>query len=659
MAQTEAVAPGHADSAAPAAGTAYPEKQASRPGEGAEGHHKAGFWTLALGSVGVVYGDIGTSPLYALKESVAAATAGGPVTREIILGILSLILWSLILVVTIKYVVILLRADNNGEGGTLTLVALAQRALGHGPGRGRKVLLLGAVGAGLFYGDAVITPAISVLSAVEGIKVATPAFTDYVVPITLAVLVGLFMVQSRGTGKVATFFGPVMALWFVTLALTGGWHIADDPGVLWAINPAYAAMFFVHHPGVSLAVLGAICLSVTGAEALYADLGHFGRGPIRTAWLGFVFPALVINYFGQGALVLSNPAAIEHPLFRLVPEWGVIPFVLLATAATIIASQAVITGAFSLTRQAIQLGLLPRLEIRFTSESHQGQIFLPRVNTLLLTGVILLVLAFQSSSDLAHAYGISVFGAMAVDTILSIIVINKRWRWSLPLTLLTMLPLLFIDLAFFGANLLKLFIGGYVPVLLAIALITLMWTWLRGTRILYEKTRKSDVPLADLIGMLQKSPPHRVKGTAVFLTSDPQTAPAALLHNLKHNKVLHEKNVVLTVRTVDTPRVRDDNRVRIEPIGDGFWKVRMTYGYMETPNIPRGLAILRKEGFKFDIMATSFFLSRRSIRAAAQSGMPRWQDKLFISLAKTASDATDFFQIPTGRVVEVGTQVTV
>ena len=659
MAQTEAVAPGHADSAAPAAGTAYPEKQASRPGEAAEGHHKVGFWTLALGSVGVVYGDIGTSPLYALKELVAAATAGGPVTREIILGILSLILWSLILVVTIKYVVILLRADNNGEGGTLTLVALAQRALGHGPGRGRKVLLLGAVGAGLFYGDAVITPAISVLSAVEGIKVATPAFTDYVVPITLAVLVGLFMVQSRGTGKVATFFGPVMALWFVTLAITGAWHIADDPGVLWAINPAYAAMFFVHHPGVSLAVLGAICLSVTGAEALYADLGHFGRGPIRTAWLGFVFPALVINYFGQGALVLSNPAAIEHPLFRLVPEWGIIPFVLLATAATIIASQAVITGAFSLTRQAIQLGLLPRLEIRFTSESHQGQIFLPRVNTLLLTGVILLVLAFQSSSDLAHAYGISVFGAMAVDTILSIIVINKRWRWSLPLTLLTMLPLLFIDLAFFGANLLKLFIGGYVPVLLALALITLMWTWLRGTRILYEKTRKSDVPLADLIGMLQKSPPHRVKGTAVFLTSDPQTAPAALLHNLKHNKVLHEKNVVLTVRTVDTPRVRDDNRVRIEPIGDGFWKVRMTYGYMETPNIPRGLAILRKEGFKFDIMATSFFLSRRSIRAAAQSGMPRWQDKLFISLAKTASDATDFFQIPTGRVVEVGTQVTV
>ena len=624
-----------------------------------DGATKKPFWTLALGSVGVVYGDIGTSPLYALKESAAAAAAGGPLTRDIVIGILSLILWSLILIVTIKYVVILLRADNNGEGGTLTLVALAQRALGHGQRRGGKVLLLGAVGAGLFYGDAMITPAISVLSAVEGLKLVTPNLGDYVVPITCAVLIALFAVQARGTGKVAAFFGPIMALWFITLAVTGAWHIMDDPGVLWSINPAYGLMFFVHHPGVSLAVLGAICLAVTGAEALYADLGHFGRGPIRAAWLGFVFPALVINYFGQGALLLTHPEAIEHPLFRLVPEWGVIPLVLLATCATIIASQAVITGAFSLTRQAIQLGLLPRLEIRFTSESHQGQIFLPRVNNMLLVGVLALVLVFQTSSDLAHAYGISVFGAMAVDAVLAIIVINKRWRWSLGLTLATMLPFLFIDLAFFGANLMKLLKGGYVPVVMALALILLMWTWLRGTRILFEKTRKTDVPVTELIGMLQKSPPHRVKGTAVFLTSDPETAPAALLHNLKHNKVLHDKNVILTVRTVDTPRVRDDNRVTIEPIGESFWKVAMTYGYMETPNIPRGLALLRKAGFKFDIMATSFFLSRRSIRPSAHSGMPLWQDKLFIGLAKTASDATDFFQIPTGRVVEVGTQVTV
>jgi KUP system potassium uptake protein len=450
-----------------------------------------------------------------------------------------------------------------------------------------------------------------------------------------------------------------MVVWFATLALTGLAHIADDPGVLWAIWPGHAITFFYHHPFVTLPVLGAVCLSVTGAEALYADLGHFGRGPIRGAWLGFVFPALVINYFGQGALVLSHPEAIENPLYRLVPDWALLPMIGLATLATIIASQAVITGAFSLTRQAIQLGLLPRLDIRFTSESHQGQIYLPRVNTLILIGVILLVLAFGSSSNLAHAYGVSVFGAMAVDALLAIILIWKGWNKPLGIALLMMVPFLLIDLTFLGANLTKLFTGGYVPVLMAAALILLMWTWVKGTTILFEKTRKTDVPLLELVGMLEKSPPHRVKGTAVFLTSDPDTAPAALLHNLKHNKVLHEKNVVLTVKTVDTPRLEDEDRVRIEHVGDSFWRVEMTYGYMETPNIPRGLAILRKQGFKFDIMATSFFLSRRSIRPAAQSGMPLWQDKVFIGLAKSASDATDFFQIPTGRVVEVGTQVTV
>jgi KUP system potassium uptake protein len=644
MSQQQAAPTGHADSADPAA-SAYPES-----------HHQASFWTLALGSVGVVYGDIGTSPLYALKESLAAASAGGPVTRDMVIGVLSLIVWSLILVVTLKYVLILLRADNNGEGGTLTLVALAQRAMGR---KHSLVLFLGIAGAGLFYGDAVITPAISVLSAVEGLKLVTPAFQDYVVPITLAILVALFSVQSRGTGRVASFFGPIMLLWFSTLALLGLLHIADDPGVLASVNPYHGVMFFVNHPGVSIAVLGAVCLAVTGAEALYADLGHFGQGPIRTAWIGLVFPALVINYFGQGALVLSDPTALEHPFYRLVPEWGLIPMVALATLATIIASQAVITGAFSLTRQAVQLGLLPRLEIRFTSESHQGQIYMPRVNSLILVGVILLVLAFQSSSHLAHAYGVSVFGAMAVDAILAILVIWRGWRWSLGLTLLVITPFLLIDLAFFGANLLKLFTGGYVPVLMATALIVLMWTWVRGTGILFEKTRKTDVPLIELVGMLEKSPPHRVKGTAVFLTSDPETAPSALLHNLKHNKVLHEKNVILTVKTADTPRIDDEDRVRIDNIGDSFWAVVMTYGYMESPNVPRGLAVLRKRGFKFDIMATSFFLSRRSIRPAAQSGMPLWQDRMFIGLAKTASDATDFFQIPTGRVVEVGTQVTV
>ncbi|WP_230530116.1 potassium transporter Kup [Microvirga roseola] len=643
MADQNTAVPGHADSPAP---------EASLP----EAHGKASLTTLVVGAVGVVFGDIGTSPLYAFKESVAAAAAGGPVTRDIILGTLSLILWALVLVVTCKYVFVLLRADNKGEGGTLTLVALAQRTARHKRG---VVLLLGIVGAGLFYGDAVLTPAISVLSAVEGLNLVTPALEPYVVPLTLAILTALFLAQSRGTGKVAALFGPIMLVWFATLAVTGALHILDDVSVLLAINPLHGIMFFVDHPSVSLAVLGAVALAVTGAEAVYADLGHFGAKPIRRAWLYLVFPALTINYFGQGALVLAHPEAAESPLFRLVPEWALLPMIGLATLATIIASQAVITGAFSLTRQAIQLGLLPRMEIRFTSEAHQGQIYLPKVNMLLLFGVIVLVLIFGSSSNLSHAYGVSVFGAMSVDAILAIIVIWRGWRWGLGLALATMLPFLAIDLVFFGANLLKLFTGGYVPVLLASALITLMWTWVKGTNILFEKTRKIDVPFLELVKMLEKSPPHQVKGTAVFLTSDPDTAPAALLHNLKHNKVLHEKNVILTVNSVDVPRIDDEDRVQIEHVGDSFWRIQVSYGYMETPNIPRGLAILRKQGFKFDIMSTSFFLSRRSIRPATQSGMPLWQDKLFISLAKSASDATDFFQIPTGRVVEVGTQVTV
>ncbi|HEV7874687.1 MAG TPA: potassium transporter Kup [Enterovirga sp.] len=644
--QTATLAPGHPDSAAPA--------EAATP----EAHHKASFWTLALGCIGVVYGDIGTSPLYAFRESVAAAAGhDGVVGRDVVLGVLSLILWSLVLIVTMKYVFILLRADNNGEGGTLTLVALAQRALKGSRGRSVAVAL-GITGAGLFYGDAMITPAISVLSAVEGLKLATPALERYVVPITLGILFVLFAVQSRGTGRVATFFGPVMVVWFAVLAITGIRHISDDPGVLAALNPVHAILFFVNHPGISLAVLGAVCLSVTGAEALYADLGHFGAGPIRNAWLWFVLPSLALNYLGQGALVLADPSALENPFYRLMPEWALLPMVILATLATIIASQAVITGAFSLTRQAVQLGLLPRLEIQFTSASHQGQIFLPRVNMILLIGVTVLVLAFGSSSELAHAYGVSVFGAMSVDAILAILVIWKGWRWSLGLTLAVMIPFLIIDLAFFGANLMKVFTGGYVPVLIAATLMLMMATWRKGTRVLFEKARRTDVALAELVGMLERSPPHRVKGTAVFLTSDPSTAPSALLHNLKHNKVLHERNIVLTVRSVDRPRTILEERVSLENLGDSFWKVEMRFGYMEVPNIPRSLALLRKLGFKFDIMATSFFLSRRSIRPAVRSSMPIWQDKLFIALARSASDATDFFQIPTGRVVEVGTQVT-
>lgn len=644
---------------------------------GHNGHHgpakhgHGSYAALALGALGVVYGDIGTSPLYALRETVLAATgaaSGGhggasdivlaaPVPREIIIGVLSLILWSLVIVVTLKYVVLLLSADNNGEGGTLTLVALAQRALGRM--RGGVVLFLGMAGAALFYGDAVITPAISVLSAVEGIKLVTPALNDYVVTIASGILIALFLVQSRGTAKVANFFGPIMMVWFLTLAGLGIYHIADDLGVFASINPYWGFRFFFDHPGVSLAVLGSVCLAVTGAEALYADMGHFGRGPIRSAWIWMVFPALWLNYLGQGALILSDPTAIDNPFYKLAPEGFILPLVVMATVATIIASQAVITGAFSLTRQAIQLGLLPRLEIRHTSEQTSGQIYIPRINVMLLVVVLLLVWTFRTSSNLSHAYGISVFGAMMVDSLLAFIVIWKGWRWSLAATLAVVTPFLVIDVAFFAANMLKLFSGGYVPVLLAIMLIVLMWTWVRGTKILFDKTRKTDVPLLELVGMLSKSPPYRVKGMAVFLTSDPETAPASLLHNLKHNKVLHERNVILTVRSADTPRVAEEERVRLSRITDDFWRVDLVYGYMESPNVPKGLAVLRKQGFKFDIMSTSFFLSRRSIKASPQSGMPVWQDNLYISLTKSATDATSFFQIPTGRVVEVGTQVTV
>ncbi|KRE17017.1 hypothetical protein ASE63_14810 [Bosea sp. Root381] len=613
-----------------------------------------------MGALGVVYGDIGTSPLYALRETILAATGGdetAAVPRDVVIGVLSLILWSLVVVVTLKYVLLLMRADNNGEGGILTLVALAQR--GFDRARGRGVLFLGMAGAALFYGDTVITPAISVLSAIEGIKLVTPALNDYVLPIASVIMIGLFMVQSSGTQKMANFFGPAMLIWFLTLAGLGIYHIADDFGVFASINPWYALRFFYDHAGVSLAVLGSVCLAVTGAEALYADMGHFGRGPIRGAWLYLVFPALWLNYLGQGALILADPTAIDNPFYRLAPEGFLLPFVVMATLATIIASQAVITGAFSLTRQAIQLGLLPRMEIRHTSEHTSGQIYIPRLNWLLLLVVLILIWSFRTSSSLSHAYGISVFGTMVVSSMLAFIVIRRHWGWSWPATCAIVLPFLVVDVAFFSANMLKLLHGGYVPVLLAVCLVLVMGTWVRGTKILFDKTRKTDVPLLELVGMLSKSPPVRVKGMAVFLTSDPETAPASLLHNLKHNKVLHERNVILTVRSADTPRVAEEERVRLSRITDDFWRIEMVYGYMESPNVPKGLAILRKQGFKFDIMSTSFFLSRRSIKPSPQSGMPVWQDNLYISLTKSATDATNFFQIPTGRVVEVGTQVTV
>lgn len=622
---------------------------------GSEAPVRVGFWALTLGSIGVVYGDIGTSPLYALRESVLAAVGpGNPASEPVVLGILSLIIWALFLVVTAKYVLILLRADNKGEGGTLALMALASRSLVR---RGGIVILLGIISGALFYGDAIITPALSVLSAIEGLKVVTPAFDAYVVPLTVLVLVTLFAVQSRGTANVAAFFGPVTLFWFATIAAAGIWHVVQNPTVLFAFNPWYGISFLLHHGIVGFYTLGAVFLVVTGAEALYADLGHFGPGPIRFAWLVVVLPALVLNYLGQGALVLGNPKAVENPFFLLYPDWALLPMVLLATAATVIASQAVITGAYSLTRQAIQLGLLPRLEIRHTSEALFGQIYMPKVNTLLLLGVLLLVALFRSSSALASAYGIAVTGTMVVTAMMAIVVIWRVWGWSLIGALALMLPFLFIDFTFLSANLLKIVEGGWMPLALGALVMAVMYTWRRGSRLLFEKTRRLETPLESLVKSLEKKPPARVSGTAVFLTSDPVSAPTALLHSLKHYKVLHEKNVILTVETADAPRVGPSERVRIEPVGKTFLRVVLRFGFMETPNVPKALAIARKLGWQFDIMSTSFFLSRRSLKPAAHSGMPRWQDRLFISLTRVANDATDYFQIPTGRVVEVGTQV--
>jgi KUP system potassium uptake protein len=622
-----------------------------------ETHSTENFPSLMLGSIGVVYGDIGTSPLYAFREAAIAAGNGiNGISTPAILGVLSLILWALIIVVTLKYVVILLRADNHGEGGTLALMALAQRALRT---TGGVIVLLGVISGALFYGDAVITPALSVLSAIEGMKLATAAFDPYVVPITVVILIVLFAVQSRGTARVAAFFGPVMVVWFLVIAVAAIPPIIKQPEVLLAFNPYLAVSFLLHHGIVGLFTLGAVFLAVTGAEALYADLGHFGKKPIQTAWLFIVLPSLALNYLGQGALVIAKPDTIENPFFLMFPEWALVPMVLLATMATVIASQAVITGAYSLTRQAIQLGLMPRFAIKHTSEAHAGQIYMPRVNMLLLISVLMLVILFRSSSALASAYGISVTGTMVVTAMMGFVVIWKVWKWPPFAAAALILPFLLLDLTFLSANLLKVFEGGWVPLALGAMVMLLMYTWLRGSRLLVEKTHRQEFPLNDLIAMLEKKPPLRVPGTAVFLTSHPENAPTALMHSLKHYKVLHQKNVILTIETAQTPRIDISDRVHLEDISETFAKVRLRFGFMESPNVPKALAIARKLGWQFDIMSTSFFLSRRALKPAAHSGMPRWQDHLFIALSRSANDATDYFQIPTGRVVEVGTQVTI
>ncbi len=626
------------------------------------------FLPLAVGSIGVVFGDIGTSPLYALHEAIGQAAADG-LTRNEVLGVISLALWALILVVTVKYVLFLMRADNNGEGGVLSLMALAQRAVGRRTG---LIFVLGLCGAALFYGDAVITPSISVLSAVEGLR-SVPALASrvteaVVLTITLAILVGLFLVQSRGTGKVATWFGPICLVWFAAIAVLGLIKLVQVPVILLSFSPWYAVSFLATHGVAGLLVLGSVFLTVTGAEALYADMGHFGRWPIQASWLMLVLPALALNYLGQGALVLDTMAhnaahgqAFQNLdwFFLLCPQAIRIPLVVLAAIATVIASQAVITGAFSLSHQAMQLGLLPRMQIERTSESHAGQIYLPQVNLLLLIGVIMLVAIFKTSSNLAQAYGLAVTGTMVVTTSLAFIVVRRLWGWSLVRTLALVAPLLIIDLVFLGANALKVLSGGWVPLLLGSALMGVMATWVRGARIVAEKPRRESVPLEAFVKRITARPPDRVSGTAIYLSADPEITPGALLHNLKHNAVLHERNIILTVRTSQKPRVADADRYVVEPISKDFTRVVLSFGFMERPNLPKALDLCRKCGLQFNLMDTSFFLGRRTVVRASNSPMPRLQERLFIFLARNATSPTDFFQIPPGRVVEMGTQTSV
>ncbi len=613
------------------------------------------LWKLVLGCIGVVYGDIGTSPLYAMRESLHAASHDG-LTRGEVIGVISLLIWTLILIVTVKYVLLIMRADNRGEGGTLSLVALVQQALKRRPA---WLLSIGVIGISLFFGDAMITPAMSVLSAVEGMSLVTPAFHPYVVPVTLVIILCLFLFQSQGTERVAILFGPIMVVWFLTISAMGLRHVGDDLEILKALNPQYAAGFLAYNGWGSLIVLGSVFLAVTGGEALYADMGHFGRKPIRMAWGFLVFPSLALSYLGQGALVLHNPGAATNPFFLMAPDWALLPVVLLATAATVIASQAVISGAFSMMQQAVQMGLLPRLEIRHTSETQLGQIFLPRVNMILMIGVLALVVAFGTSTSLASAYGIAVTGDMVITSILAIVLFRKLWNWPIWLVAGVMLPILGIELLFLTANFIKFVDGGYVPVMLSATMCLLIYTWIKATAYVARKSHDSAVALPQLIKMLEKSHPIEVPGTAVFLTQDPETAPSALLHNLKHNRVLHAQNFIVTVSVTTTPTVPDAKRIQLERLSDNFLRVKLYFGYMETPNVPKALALARRRGEKFDIMTTSFFLNRRSFRPARNQGLPFWQERLFIAMSKSASDATAFYCLPSNRVVEMGQQISI
>jgi KUP system potassium uptake protein len=620
------------------------------------GKAKPGLLALTMGAIGVVFGDIGTSPLYTMKE-VFGGKYGIDPTHANVLGALSLVFWALIIVVTIKYVVFMMRADNHGEGGIMALLALLLRGRGTSSGMRWFLLTLGLFGAALFYGDGMITPAISVLSAVEGLQVATPAFKPYVVPITITVLLVLFLLQKGGTARIGALFSPIMIAWFVILALLGIANIVNEPSVLRAVDPAYAVAFFEINTAYGFLALGGVVLAITGVEALYTDMGHFGRRPLQYAWLYFVLPALLLNYFGQGALILHDPAAVSHPFYRMAPSWALYPMVVFATLATVIASQAVISGTYSLTRQAIQLGYCPRLDVTHTSESAIGQVYMPWVNWVLCACVIGLVLGFQSSSNLAGAYGIAVTGTMAIDTLLAFVLVRRYWKWSLWTAVPMLLLYVTIEASLLGANAIKLLHGGWFPVVVGIILFTLLATWKKGRAQLNDKLAPGAIPIEPFIQSVTAHPPVRVPGTAVFLTAASEGVPHALLHNLNHNKVLHERIVLLTVETRDVPHVPDEERIDIRSLAPGFYRMVVHYGFKDEPDVPRALELAAAKGLKFEMMETSFFLSRQTLIPKVGPGMALWREKLFAIMSRNASSATAFFRIPANRVVELGTRV--
>ena len=618
-------------------------------------HNKQALPAITVAAIGVVFGDIGTSPLYALKE-IFNGHHPIPVTPENILGVLSLVFWAIIVLVTIKYVAIIMRADNRGEGGSLALLALVtERA--KNPRLTWIITLLGIFAAALFYGDSMITPAISVLSAVEGLEIITPDLKPYVIPLTLGILTGLFFIQKHGTGAMGKLFGPVMVAWFAILAILGVMQIVHNPAILLALNPLYAIVFITEHTGLAFLALGSVVLAVTGGEALYTDMGHFGRFPIRLAWFGFVMPALVLNYFGQGALLLVEPEAIASPFYHLAPEWALIPMVILATAATVIASQAVISGAFSVARQSIQMGLLPRMQIIHTSGMEEGQIYVPFTNWSLYLAVVALVIGFKSSSNLAAAYGIAVTGTMLIDTILVAFVMVLMWKWNKLLVALVAGSLLVVDIAFFAANAIKIPEGGWFPLAMGLVSFTVLTTWLRGRRMVSEEMAKQSIPMSDFLQSIDDV--HRIYGTAVFMTSAKDGVPPALLHNLKHNQVLHERVVLVTVQTTDTPTVNDMERIYLHRMQKGFMRLIIRYGFMESPDIPGALELCKGHGERFEMMETTFYLSRETIVPSMARGMTPVRARLFAVMSKNATSASDFFHIPTNRVVELGTQLVI